>query len=248
MPIEQYDIKTNIKIGQQIFENLPDAIKPGWAGLVLSCFDPYLKEIPTSVLELYPIIDNNDSWKDAHKQFTKIRQFHLEHKNYQPEKYLRLVEKVAKVTYNASQQSAPFDIDSGHYIASLALQATEYFKDRNLEEEVKSSILLFNRNKKLKNDLTAAKDFLLYKKIHDILWFDWDPIGVNDIAPRDEYQSYVPELFRMAKANADRQEIADRLYELETNNMAGDGTIENCLIIADKILNSRFDLKITVKG
>ena len=57
---EEYNIKTNIKIGQQIFEGLPNDIRPGWAGLVLSRFDHYVKDIPTSILELYPIIDSKD--------------------------------------------------------------------------------------------------------------------------------------------------------------------------------------------
>lgn len=35
MMTEEYNIKTNIKIGQQIFENLPNYIILGWAGLVL---------------------------------------------------------------------------------------------------------------------------------------------------------------------------------------------------------------------
>ncbi|MDY3530303.1 hypothetical protein PG593_11035 [Riemerella anatipestifer] len=236
---EQYDIKTDIKIGQQIFENLPNDIRPGWAGLVLSRFDYYIKDVPTSISELYPIINDIDRWKEAHEQFTKIRVFGLENKNYNPENYLRLAELVAKVTYNASGQSAPFDSDSGHYIASLALKATEYFEDNRLEEEVKSAILLFNRNKKFKDNLTVAKDFLLYKKIDDILWFDWDPIGINDFAPRDEYQSYVSEIFGLVKANADRQEIANRLHKLETENMGMGGTIEKCLTIADKILNAQ---------
>lgn len=243
MTIEQHDIKTNIEIGQQIFESLPNDIRPGWAGLVLSGFDHYIKDIPTTILELYPIIDAKDRWKEAHEQFTKIRVFGLENKNYKPENYLRLAELVAKVTYNASGQSAPFDSDSGHFIASLALKATEYFDDNRLEEEVKSAILLFSRNKKFKDNLTAAKDFLLYKKIYDILWFDWDPIGINDIAPRDEYQGYVPEIFGLVKAKADRQEIADRLHRLETENMGMSGTIENCLTIADKILQTTGERK-----
>lgn len=187
MKTEQHDIKTNIEIGKEIFENLPNDIRPGWAGLVLSRFDNYIKDMPTSILELYPIIDNKESWKDASGQFTKIRVFGLENKSYQPDNYLRLAELVAKVTYNASGKPAPFDSDSGHHIASLALKATEYFDDNRLEEEVKSAILLFNRNKKFKDNLTAAKDLLIYKKIDDILWFDWDPIGISDIAPRDEY-------------------------------------------------------------
>ncbi len=238
MTTEQHDIKTNIKIGQQIFENLPNDIIPGWAGLILSRFDHYIKNIPTSILELYPIIDNKDRWNEAHGQFNKIRRFLLDNKNYQPEAYLLLAELVAKVTYNASGQSAPFDSDSGHHIASLALKATEHFDDNRLEEEVKSVILLFSRNKKFKDNLTAAKDFLLYKKIDDILWFDWDPIGINDLAPRDEYQGYVPEIFGLVKAKADRQEIANRLHKLETENMGMGGPIENCLTIADKILNA----------
>jgi len=238
MTSEEYDIKTNIKIGQQIFENIPNDIRPSWAGLVLSRFDHYIKNIPTPIIDLYPIIANKDRWREAHEQFSKIRQFFLDNKNYQPESYLILAELVAKITYNASGQPAPFDSDSGHYIARSALRATEHFDDNRLEEEVKSTILLFNRNKKFKDSLTAAKDFLLYKKIDDILWFDWDPIGVNDLAPRDEYQSYVPEIFGLVKAKADRQEIANRLHKLETENMGMGGTIENCLTIADKILNA----------
>lgn len=236
MKTEQYDIKTNIKIGQQIFENLPNDIKPGWAGLILSRFDNYIKDIPTPIKELYLIIDNKDRWNEAHEQFTKIRVFGLENKNYQPKMYLRLAELVSKVTYNASGESAPFDSDSGHYISSFALKTVEYFDDNRLEEEVKSAILLFNRNKKFKDNLKAAKDFLLYKKIDDILWYDWDPIGINDIAPRDEYQGYVPEIFNLKKLGANRQEIAERLFKLETENMGMSGTIENCFTIADKIL------------
>lgn len=220
MTTEQHDIKTNIKIGQQIFENLPNDIRPDWAGLILSRFDHYIKDIPTSILELHPIIDDKDRWKEAHEQFTKIRVFGLENKNYKPENYLRLAELVAKVTYNASGQPAPFDSNGGHYIASLALKATKYFDDNRLEEEVKSAILLFSRNKKFKDNLTAAKDFLLYKKIDEILWKDWDPIGLNDIEDvRDEYQGYTPHIFSLTIHGADKAKIANHLYEIETVNM-----------------------------
>ena len=233
-----YEIKTDIQIGRQIFDNIPNEIKPGWAGLILSCFDNYLKSIPTPIFELYSIINNQDNWKKAHNQFNKIRQFLLDHKNYQPEAYLLLAENVAKVTYNASNEPAPFDNDSGWWIPNCALHAASYFDDKRLEEEVKSCILIFTRNKHFKNNLKAAKDFLLYKKIDDILWYDWDPIGVKDLAPRDEYQSYVPDIFNLKKAGADRNQIANALFKFETENMGMGGTLENCLIIADKILKS----------
>jgi len=238
MTTETHDIKTDIKIGREIFENIPNDIKPGWAGLVLSRFDNYVKGIPTSIKELYSIIDSKDRWNEAHGQFNKIRQFLLDNKDFKPEAYLLLAEKVAKITYNSSGQPAPFDSDSGFYIPSLALQTAGNFEDNRLEEEVKSTILLFNRNKKFKDNLNAAKDFLLYKKIDDILWFDWDPIGINDMAPRDEYQGYVPEIFNLKKSGADRQEIAIRLLKLETENMGMSGTLENCLRTAEKIINA----------
>ena len=239
MTTEQYDIKTNIKIGQEIFENLPNDIRPCWAGLVLSRFDNYIKDIPSSILQLYAIIDNKDRWKEAHEQFGKIRVFGLENKNYKPEFFLRLAELVAKVTYNASGQPAPFDSDSGHYIASGALKLSELFDDNRLEKEVKSTILIFNRHRKFNKELETFKDLLLYKKIDDIIWHEWDPIGIKDIAPRDEYQDYIPELYRLLKSKADRQEIADRLYKLEIENLGMNGTIENCLTIADKILEAQ---------
>lgn len=86
------------------------------------------------------------------------------------------------------------------------------------------------------NNITSAIDFILYQRIDEILWFDWDPLGINDIAPRDEYHSYVIEIFELLKAKADRQTIAEHLYKIETNNMAEDGNIEKCLTIADEIL------------
>ncbi|MDR6735218.1 hypothetical protein [Sphingobacterium sp. 2149] len=237
MTRRQNDLRLDIKIGKQIFENIPNEVRPGWSGFILSRFDTYINQIPLSILELYQIIDNKDRWKEAHQQFSEIRVFGLENKNYTPENYLRLAESVAKVTYNASGEPAPFDKDSGHYIASLALTLTVYFGDHRLEQEVKSAILLLIRNKKLRINLKTAGDFFVYKKINDILWFDWDPIGVNDLAPSDEYQRYVPEIFTLVRAEADRLEIAERLYKLQNELMGISTTIDNSLIISDKILN-----------
>lgn len=233
-----YELKNDIQIGKQIFENIPNEIKPGWAGLILSRFDNYIKSIPTPISDLHSIIDNQDNWKKAHSQFNKIRQFLLDNKDYQPEAYLLLAENVAKITYNASNEPAPFDNDSGWGITNCALQAASHFEDNRLVEEVKSCILIFNRNKHFKNNLKAAKDFLIYKKIDDILWYDWDPIGVKDFAPRDEYQSYVPAIFNLKKSGAGQNEIANTLFRFETENMGMVGILENCMKVADKILQS----------
>jgi len=230
-----YDTETQIIISGHIFNNVPDEIKPYWAGFVLSRFDNYFEDIPEPVRELFPIIDDKDKWKNAHEQFAKIREFGLVNQEYCKE-YLRLAEFVAKVIYNASGEPDPFDSDSGHYIACFAFKIVELFGDSHLELEAKPAILLFQRyNYKMK--MVTANDFLLYRGIDDILWFDWDPIRVNDAAPRDEYLSYVPEIFELVKAKAGRYAIADRLLKLATENMGMGGTIENCLEIADKILS-----------
>jgi hypothetical protein len=75
----------------------------------------------------------------------------------------------------------------------------------------------------------------LYKAVDEILWKDWDPIGINHIAPRDEYQSYVPEIFSMLTENKDVNEIADRLSQIATERM---GLLEDkdlCLEVAEKL-------------
>lgn len=213
-------------------------MKPGWAGLILSLFDNYINDLPTVIRNLYPIIDNKDRWAEAHEQFTKIRQFGLSNKDFQPEAYLLLAEKVAKVTYNASGGTAPFDSNSCWFIPSLAFQLTEHFGDKRLEEEVDVAVYLFSRNKKFKDNIKAASDFLLYKRIDKILWYDWDPISLNNVAPRDEYQAYIPEVYNLRKSGADRGEIAQHLLKLERDKMGMDGDLERCLKIADKILQA----------
>lgn len=83
------------------------------------------------------------------------------------------------------------------------------------------------------------KDKFLYKQVDSILWNDWDPIGVNKIAPRDEYQSYVPEIFSLLIQNRTDKEIADRLYKIETETIGVLGSREHCLKIAKKLIEEK---------
>jgi len=79
----------------------------------------------------------------------------------------------------------------------------------------------------------------LYKVVDEILWNDWDPIGVNDIAPRDEYQSYVPEIFSLLIQNKTDKEISNRLYKIETETIGVLGSRERCLMIAKKLIEEK---------
>ena len=78
----------------------------------------------------------------------------------------------------------------------------------------------------------------LYKAIDEILWKDWDPIGVNDIEDvRDEYQGYTPLILKLVKSKSDSTKIAEKLYEIETELIGLSGNYENCLKVAEKINN-----------
>jgi len=80
---------------------------------------------------------------------------------------------------------------------------------------------------------TAPKD--LYTEIDEILWNDWDPIGVNGIAPRNEYQGYTSTIFKLKTSGADKETIAKTLYEIETVTIGVLGNIEHCRQVAFKI-------------
>ena len=55
MNTELHDIKTNIEIGEQIFEAVPMNLKPMWAGILLNKFNKYIKEIPEPIRRLNDI-------------------------------------------------------------------------------------------------------------------------------------------------------------------------------------------------
>ena len=78
----------------------------------------------------------------------------------------------------------------------------------------------------------------LYKAIDEILWNNWDPIGVSKIEdwPKDEYYSYLAPIYNMVVANASRNQIAERLFYYESEVIEMRGTFENCLAVADYIL------------
>jgi hypothetical protein len=78
----------------------------------------------------------------------------------------------------------------------------------------------------------------LYKTLDEILWTEWDPIGVNEIEEaRDEYYDYLPEIFKLKLNNADRETIAEYLFKVETEHMGLFASIENCRKVADKIIS-----------
>ena len=93
--------------------------------------------------------------------------------------------------------------------------------------------LLTDFHKLLKNEEPTN----LYESIDLILWNDWDPIGINDIAPRDEYQSYTPTIFKLKTSGVDSETIAKTLHKIETETIGVLGDIDHCRQVAVKIFN-----------
>ena len=93
--------------------------------------------------------------------------------------------------------------------------------------------LLTDFHKLLKNEEPSN----LYEAIDLILWNDWDPIGINDIAPRDEYQRYTPTIFKLKTSGVDKETIAKTLHQIETISIGVLGNLEHCRQVADKIIN-----------
>ena len=77
----------------------------------------------------------------------------------------------------------------------------------------------------------------LYKRIDEILYYKWDPIGVSDGDwGRDEYQSYLPRVFKLALENKTPEPIANYLTVITTENMRLSEAKEHDMKIAKLIL------------
>ncbi|WP_196140649.1 hypothetical protein [Aliikangiella sp. G2MR2-5] len=89
-----------------------------------------------------------------------------------------------------------------------------------------------------------SKQKELYKRISRILWKDWDPIGVYNEEDEwdDEYDSYVPHLFRLAIEGKDAFHIAASLNSTATQNMGMGTDKETDLKVANLIINAKNEI------
>lgn len=71
-----------------------------------------------------------------------------------------------------------------------------------------------------------------FDKIHLILIKEWDPIGVgNEPYAQDEYDSYIPAIYRLLSEGADEHKLTKHLEQLATVSMGlSSGTDHDALI------------------
>lgn len=83
------------------------------------------------------------------------------------------------------------------------------------------------------------KENQLYTFIDELLWQEWDPIGINDcIEVRDEYSSYAGQVFSSAIRGATAEEIAQKLLSIEQELMGLLGNIEKNSELARKVVKA----------
>ncbi|WP_374088021.1 hypothetical protein [Methylomicrobium lacus] len=83
----------------------------------------------------------------------------------------------------------------------------------------------------------------LYRRIDEILWREWDPIGVSEITEaRDEYYGYLPIVFRLVLEGKEEEVIAQCLLSFEKERMGLAGNAENAKRVAGLVLREKVNL------
>jgi hypothetical protein len=124
-----WDQGASLIAGQLWYDAIPTSRRPSWAARVLGVSLDLL-HAPAWVGDVIAIADTPTKWPDARRCFEELRRRLLvserEHEGSPTTKLaILLAENVAKVTYNATRPSAPYDHDAGYHIAELAHRVGE---------------------------------------------------------------------------------------------------------------------------
>ena len=90
----------------------------------------------------------------------------------------------------------------------------------------------------------STKQKAFYKKVAEILWEKWDPIGVNDGDNEwdDEYDSYVPHIFRLATEGNDAFRIAASLTSSVEQNIGLGPDKEHDRKVAELVVKTKIEM------
>jgi hypothetical protein len=89
----------------------------------------------------------------------------------------------------------------------------------------------------------SVKQKTLWKNVDKILWEDWDPIGMRGSGPRDEYSSYVPSIFKLLIENRPADVIAEKLCQIESDEMGMKSNKEYNMPVAEKLITALTEFK-----
>lgn len=124
-------------LGKPYFDKVANDEKPFWAMKFLKIVGQSIRNPPLSIVELENIIKNKNTWNQAYNQFQKIRAFNLSNPKFHNKEYLIIAELTAKLTYNQTSPTTPFDSSSGSAIPFLALEIAKIKNDLKMENKIK---------------------------------------------------------------------------------------------------------------
>jgi hypothetical protein len=129
----------SIAIGQEIFERTAERRRPTWAADILQwCASKYSDRV-SQVDDVIAVGHDDHRWEQGHGAFDRVRAETLrcEREGVQDRQLVTLLfvaEIAAKVIYNASGAPAPFDHDSGWWMARCLRQFVVELPDAGLAE------------------------------------------------------------------------------------------------------------------
>jgi len=83
-----------------------------------------------------------------------------------------------------------------------------------------------------------------HQAIRMVLLKEWDPIGVADVAAaQDEYDSYIPTVYKLLIRKSPRHAIIDYLWSVETEHMGLAGSRQTTERVVDRLLKIADELK-----
>ena len=75
----------------------------------------------------------------------------------------------------------------------------------------------------------------IQESIRHILFYDWDPIGINDLAPNDEYDTYIAGVYGLLVSGASQAEISEHLRQVEITQIEVVSNSKRRKMVAEKL-------------
>ncbi|KAA5541908.1 hypothetical protein FYK55_17075 [Roseiconus nitratireducens] len=119
--------------GVAIYSSVPNDRRPEWAASILAACCHRVANVPKPIQYVIDLASDPKKWKLAHDAFSRVRKLTLAAERRPIEKLdhylLYVAENTAKVIYNASGSSAPFDRDPGAWLVRCAKEFADCEND-----------------------------------------------------------------------------------------------------------------------
>jgi hypothetical protein len=131
-----------LEAGELLYQSLPKEVRPTWASKVLKLVVERSDVHFPRIEYLLYIANHPTEWENAHRAFDLLRDSSLEllalksrtHNQQLLLSLLSVAALVAKVTYNATDPSDPFDEDAGCWMAVCLKHVLDVLNDHDFSQ------------------------------------------------------------------------------------------------------------------